>query len=65
MGKIAYSGPNPPSGEHRYYFRLFALNARLGLPASATRAAVEAAMHGHILGTATLMGKYAKTATFQ
>lgn len=65
MSKMAYSGPNPPSGEHRYYFRLYALNAMVDLPATTPRETLEAAIHGHILGVATLMGRYAKTATFQ
>lgn len=57
-----YGGPCPPPkhGQHRYFFRLYALDVEsLGLPAGAKRAQVEAAMEGHILGTAELIGRYA------
>ncbi|NWG22782.1 MAG: YbhB/YbcL family Raf kinase inhibitor-like protein [Chloroflexi bacterium] len=56
-----YGGPCPPRGRgaHRYFFRLAALDvASLGLPASAARRDVEAAMRGHVVATATLMGRY-------
>ena len=53
-----YGGPCPPSGTHRYYFRLYALDARLDLEAGATRAALDRAMKGHVLAQAELMGKY-------
>lgn len=58
-GETRYGGPKPPSGEHRYYFRLYALDTRLPLPRGATRAEVEGAMKGHILAKAELMGRYA------
>ena len=60
FGKTGYGGPCPPSGRHRYYFRLYALDAEVKLAAGATRAALEAAMHGHVLAQATLMGTYRK-----
>ncbi len=61
--KIGYGGPCPPPGPaHRYYFRLYALNAPLDLPAGATRAQLESAMKGHVLATATLMGRYQRAA---
>src|SRR5437764_1277395 len=50
FGKIGYGGPCPPTGTHRYVFKLFALDTMLQLPARATRAQVDAAMKGHILG---------------
>jgi Raf kinase inhibitor-like YbhB/YbcL family protein len=57
-GREGYGGPCPPSGEHRYYFRLYALDMMLGLSAGATKDEVEQAMQGHILGEAQLMGRY-------
>jgi hypothetical protein len=60
-GTRAYTGPCPPAGApHHYYFRLFALDAPLGLPAGAARADVEAAMRGHVLGGATLVGVFGR-----
>jgi len=58
-GETSYGGPKPPSGEHRYYFRLYALNIRLPAPRGASRAEIEGAMKGHVLAAATLMGRYA------
>jgi Raf kinase inhibitor-like YbhB/YbcL family protein len=61
FGRIGYGGPCPPPGApHRYFFTLYALDAALPLRAGATKADVERAMHGHILGTAQLMGTYAR-----
>lgn len=62
--QVGYGGPCPPPnhGEHRYYFRLFALDVdALDLKAGATRADVEKALGGHILETATLMGRFERT----
>ena len=61
-GKGGYVGPCPPSGEHRYFFYLYALNAELTLPVGATKAEVEAAMQGHILAGTELIGRYSKIA---
>jgi Raf kinase inhibitor-like YbhB/YbcL family protein len=58
--KVGYGGPCPPSGTHRYIFKLYALDAALGLPAGATKAEVEGAIEGHVLGQATLTGKYSR-----
>lgn len=58
FGRIGYGGPCPPIGTHRYYFRLYALDTVLDLPAGATRTQLEAAMKTHILGQTTLMGRY-------
>jgi Raf kinase inhibitor-like YbhB/YbcL family protein len=56
-----YGGPCPPPGPaHRYFFKLYALDAPLKLKAGATKGDVEAAMQGHVLGTAQLMGTYAR-----
>jgi Raf kinase inhibitor-like YbhB/YbcL family protein len=59
-GRIGYGGPCPPSGTHRYFFRLSALDATLELQPGATKAQVEAAMRGHILAQTQLMGTYRK-----
>jgi Raf kinase inhibitor-like YbhB/YbcL family protein len=56
--RVGYGGPCPPSGTHRYYFRLYALDTLLDLPATTTKARLEKAMKGHVLGEAELMGKY-------
>jgi len=56
-----YGGPCPPPGPaHRYFFKLYALDAPLKLQVGATKRDVEAAMQGHVLGTAQLMGTYAR-----
>jgi Raf kinase inhibitor-like YbhB/YbcL family protein len=55
---IGYGGPCPPSGEHRYFFKLYALDGPMGLKPGATKTQLLAAMKGHILGEAELMGKY-------
>jgi Raf kinase inhibitor-like YbhB/YbcL family protein len=59
--KHGYTGPCPPSGTHRYFFRLYALDTRLKLEADSRREELEAAMTGHIVATAELMGTYART----
>jgi len=61
FGKPGYGGPCPPSGTHRYFFRLFALDVSPALPAGASRNDVVNAIHPHILGRADLMGRYAKS----
>jgi len=56
-----YGGPCPPPGPaHRYFFTLYALDARLELKPGAQKKDVEAAMQGHVLGSAQLMGTYAR-----
>jgi Raf kinase inhibitor-like YbhB/YbcL family protein len=55
---LAYFGPCPPDREHRYFFKLYALDIQLKLPAKATKKQVEKAMSGHILAQAELMGRY-------
>lgn len=57
-GESKYVAPCPPSGTHRYFFKLFALDANLDLDSSATREDVELAMKGHILDQAELIGLY-------
>ncbi|WP_266205939.1 YbhB/YbcL family Raf kinase inhibitor-like protein [Pontibacter kalidii] len=58
FGNTAYDGPCPPIGTHRYFFRLYALDTRLGLPAGSTKEAVFLKMENHIIGTGELMGFY-------
>ena len=59
--RTGYGGPCPPAGPaHRYFFKLYALDAKVGLRAGATKADVERAMQGHILGQAELMGRYGR-----
>lgn len=56
--RTGYGGPCPPSGTHRYFFKLFALDTALELPASGTVGELEEAMSGHILDEAQLIGLY-------
>lgn len=58
FGEFGYSGPCPPSGEHRYMFRLYALDKTLVLHSSANRQDLETAMDDHILAKTGLMGRY-------
>ena len=60
FGKIGYGGPCPPSGTHRYEFKLYALDTELKLPAGSSKANVVAAMQGHVLAEAKLTGKYSR-----
>ena len=53
-----YGGPCPPSGTHRYYFKLYALDLKMTLGAGTTKAVLEKAMKGRIIAQAELMGKY-------
>lgn len=59
FGEIGYGGPCPPPGSpHHYIFTLYALDAKLNLPAGEKRAQVEAAMQGHILASGRLVGLF-------
>jgi hypothetical protein len=60
--RTGYGGPCPPIGRHRYFHKLFALDAQLGKLAHPTKAALERAMRGHVLATAVLVGTYEKRA---
>lgn len=57
-GGLNYQGPCPPDREHRYFFKLYALDQELFLKEGATKKEVEVAMEGHILAKAELMGRY-------
>lgn len=60
FGKVGYGGPCPPSGTHRYFFKLYALDTILQLPSSSKKGEIEAAMGGHILAQAELIGLYSR-----
>lgn len=59
-GSTGYGGPAPPSGTHRYFFRLYALDCMLRIGPRATAERVRQAMEGHVLAEAELMGTYAR-----
>jgi Raf kinase inhibitor-like YbhB/YbcL family protein len=61
-GQTEYSGPQPPSGEHRYLFKIFALDSKLDLPAGVKRSDLEREMSHHILDKSVLVGKFAAAA---
>lgn len=61
FGKLGYGGPCPPSGIHRYFFKIYAIDRELGLKSGATKAQLEAAISGHILATAELIGRYSRS----
>lgn len=58
FGKRNYGGPCPPSGTHRYFFKIFALDTKLELKPGARRAELDAAMRGHVLAQGELMARY-------
>jgi Raf kinase inhibitor-like YbhB/YbcL family protein len=59
-GKAGYIGPCPPDREHRYFFRLYAVDIPLAGQTFKDRAALEEAIKGHILAQSELMGRYEK-----
>lgn len=58
MGTVGYVGPSPPSGTHRYAFKIYALDTMLNLESGATKQQVKDAMEGHVLAEAQITGKY-------
>ncbi|HKY55007.1 MAG TPA: YbhB/YbcL family Raf kinase inhibitor-like protein [Anaerolineales bacterium] len=59
-GDMRYGGPCPPSGTHRYFFKLYALDSNLSLSPGATKDQLLKAMDGHILAQSELMGTFSK-----
>jgi Raf kinase inhibitor-like YbhB/YbcL family protein len=59
--QTGYRGPCPPSGTHRYFFKLYALDTTLNLPPRATKQQLLDAMKGHVLAQAELMGTFSKS----
>ena len=58
--RIGYGGPCPPSGVHRYYFKLYALDTKLNLEPGITKEQLLKAMESHVLAQAELMGRYTR-----
>jgi Raf kinase inhibitor-like YbhB/YbcL family protein len=58
FGNLGYGGPQPPSGTHRYFFHLYALDSEIDLEAGASREELDQAVRGHILEETQLMGEY-------
>jgi len=61
FGKTGYGSPCPPSGTHRYFFKLYALDILLDLEEGSTKADLEKAMEGHVIAEAKLLGTYQRT----
>lgn len=60
-GNSGYVGPCPPSGIHRYFFKLYALDSKVDLSTKSKKKDMQAAMQNHIIQTATLIGKYSRS----
>ncbi len=61
FGRNDWGGPCPPSGTHRYFFKIYALDAALNIKEGSSKQAVEKSMQGHILEKAELIGLYKKS----
>ncbi len=61
FGRKGYGGPCPPSGTHRYYFKLYALDEEIQLEEGSSKKELEKAMDGHTIESAVLMGKYRRS----
>jgi Raf kinase inhibitor-like YbhB/YbcL family protein len=59
-GTTTYQGPCPPDREHRYFFKVYALDVLLALPRGASKRQVDAAMRRRVIASAELMGRYEK-----
>jgi Raf kinase inhibitor-like YbhB/YbcL family protein len=60
FGNTGYGGPCPPSGSHRYFFKIYALDSYLDIQAGADKKTLQEAMRNHVLGSGELMGHYQK-----
>ena len=60
FGKPGYGGPCPPSGTHRYFFKLYALDSMVNLAPDAEKSVLESTMEGHILDQTELLGLYTR-----
>jgi Raf kinase inhibitor-like YbhB/YbcL family protein len=58
--KVGYGGPCPPSGTHRYFFKIYALDITLDLPAGVSKSHLMIAMEGHVISESHLMGTYTR-----
>ena len=58
--RVGYNGPCPPSGTHRYFFKVYALDKMLNLPVGKTKQDIEKAMKGHVVAQGELIGTYTK-----
>ncbi|OLD29073.1 MAG: phosphatidylethanolamine-binding protein [Thaumarchaeota archaeon 13_1_40CM_2_39_7] len=61
FGKTGYGGPCPPSGTHRYFFKIYSLDTLLDLNESSKKADLEQTMKGHIIEQTALVGKYSRS----
>lgn len=60
FGKLEYGGPCPPSGIHRYFFKVYALDSELDLEEGSSKEDLESAIEGHLLGDVEVIGKYCR-----
>ncbi len=61
FGKTGYGGPCPPSGSHRYFFKVYALDSRLDILSGSDKKTLQEAMQEHIIGYGELMARYSKS----
>ena len=61
FGKFNYGGPCPPSGTHRYFFKIFALDTELYIPEASDRKSLEREMSGKIIDESSLIGLYSRS----
>lgn len=60
FGNMGYGGPCPPSGSHRYFFKVFALDSSLDIPTGSDKKVLQEAMKNHVLASGELMAQYQK-----